>query len=263
MASPVKARTLSVPVFRDPVLTVVTSRDPAFLRATPRASVIAVTGSFRRRHQTHIRGLPTHLLPRHANCQALRPDAPETPPFPPTARQSGRLDLDERDSGAGTLARGLPSSVMARREGRLQKVFTPTLHSHMNPGHRAAGQSKRARSGPLTHGSITGSDPSNCILLQPPQVRSSLASLSSATGSAARAGVDSRMGRTTRRRPRRRRQPRYVQVQPLAQVQRRLIKRQLPHGDPQVQGVAAGTAAETVPALPLQVGGKRAAARRP
>jgi hypothetical protein len=35
-----------------------------------------------RQHQTRIGGLPTRLLPQHADCRAARSGAPETPPFP-------------------------------------------------------------------------------------------------------------------------------------------------------------------------------------
>src|SRR5271154_4175992 len=103
--------------------------------------------------------------------------------------------------------------------------------------------------------------PSSCILSQLPWWRSSLACLSPRGSSAARSGVLSGTGRAARGGAPSRR-PGDVQVQPLAQLQGSFIKRSLGRGRPQVQSVAVGAAAETVPTVPLQVGGERAAARR-
>src|SRR5262245_29663435 len=116
MASFVNARTRRFPVFSGPVMTVVASPVPFSLVAAPRGSVIAVALGSRRRHQTPIGGLPVCLLPGHTGCGALRPRAPETPPYPPPAIQEDRLDLDEWTSAAGSPFHGLPSSIRARLE---------------------------------------------------------------------------------------------------------------------------------------------------
>ncbi len=107
---------------------------------------------------------PAHLLPRYANCWTLRPNVPETPPCPPTARQSGRLDLGETVHRRGC-SRGLP--VRQRLGGRAAFRNLSLMLGLVSkyPGCRVAGQSKLARSGTVTPGSIAGSKPSNCVLV--------------------------------------------------------------------------------------------------
>ena len=78
----------------------------------------------------------------------------------------------------------------------------------------------------------------------------------SASSSTARPGVLSSRRRTASR------QPRDRQVEPVTQVDGRLIHRQLGGGAPQVQRIAVGAAAKALPAVAFQMRGERAAARR-
>jgi hypothetical protein len=200
---------------------------------------------------------PEHLLPRCTNCWTVRTNVPETPPCPPTARQSGGLDLSERYTGAGAVwprsSQFDNSSAGGPPSGRSRSYSVWSLHTpdavppanqSVEVGNSDAGKPRGLR-GPIVAYC--------CSFLD--GVRPWRASVRPSS-STARSGVFSRRrwaacGRVTGG------QPRDVQVQPLAQVQGGFIQRQLGRSHPQVQGIAVGAAAEALPTMPLQVGGER------
>jgi len=163
----------------------------------------------------HIRGIGQRTVClRYANGQALRPNVPETPPCPPPASHSERIDMG-RCTGRRRRVESRPpprlvdarssassSSTTARREGRLQESPAHARSVVPYSGGRATGQSKPARSGTRTHRSITGSQSQELLpcrsFLQ--RVRPWRAS-GSASSSTARSGVVSGSRRTAGRQP--------------------------------------------------------------
>jgi hypothetical protein len=117
------------------------------------------------------------------------------------------------------------------------------------------------RSGTSTQGSLAGSRPSSCVRSQLPRWRSSLACLSSALQLDGTVRSCSSMRRAARRRAWSA-HPGDLQVKSATQIEGGVIQGQLVGCHPKIECIAAGAAAETMPAVAFQMGGERAAARR-
>jgi hypothetical protein len=204
----------------------------------------------------------------------LRTNVPETPPCPPTARQSGGIDwtrwavcrqwaesrpprhgLDTTSTASSQFgnssAGGPPSGKSCSCS-----VWSPTTPDAVPPANQSVevgnGDARKLRglTGPVIvdfRSFLSG-------------VRPWLASVRPAS-STARSRVFSGR-RWAARGLRAGGQPRDVEVQPAAQVQGSLIQGQAGRGRPQVQSVAVGAAAKTVPAVAFQVGGEGTTAGR-
>ena len=114
-----------------------------------------------------------HLTPAHSpegRAEARR-SRPRNSTVPPAGQSKRRADLGERAGGAVTPARGSselgcssaggpPSHGLFHAAGSSDNALSPRGaddSSLVLPAERAAGQSSRARSGAVTHGSIAGS----------------------------------------------------------------------------------------------------------
>jgi hypothetical protein len=98
-----RARTLSTPVFVDPVVTVVTSRVPTFLVATPRGSVIAVAGgpAGGTKHVGGSATVPLAAARRPSDLAARRPRNSSVPPDGQSKRWAGPGRMGQRRGVGG------------------------------------------------------------------------------------------------------------------------------------------------------------------
>src|SRR5262249_45746873 len=157
----------------DPVVTVPTSRDPASVVAAPRGSVIAATDG--------LAGGAKHIseVCRRAFCLSTtiaRPRGPAPQKLLRTPRRPVKAVGWTWTNGRAarvTPVRGLPSSGLARREGRPQEVFFRTLHDRKTPVHvPPSNQTERGRD-LRRWGASRGRRPSKDMLRAAPRLRSS------------------------------------------------------------------------------------------